>query len=339
VPETYDIVVSSPFPNYDFFAHRMMEQCGQMNLTFFMVNDVWINEFLEKVESGEVVVRVLLDLTANQPLENDPYTRLAKAVKKRGAFVMDDPDKTAIVAHKAKFHDILVVQGVPVPETVVVSREDAENFKITDEIKKRLGVPFVVKPAWGDSGIGVVVNAKSEEDLHRSLREAPISDSFLLQRMVHPKKLGEHFGWFRMYHICGRVIPCWWNQQSHEYHLVTPGQQRRYKLAPLKRVMMGIAQASKMAKFSSEICMEQNGNFVAVDYVNADPDMNPRSFYPNGVPDEVVRYIVWLLFHEALRYVKKRQGFFDEDLFEAEGGWLEQRKLQQMAPQTETDDA
>jgi len=66
-----------------------------------------------------------------------------------------------------------------------------------------------------------------------------------------------------------------------------------------------------------------------VDYVNADPDMNPRSFYPNGVPDEVVRYIVWLLFHEGLRTVKKRQGFFDEDLFDAEGGWLEQRRLEQ----------
>ncbi|NJN39690.1 MAG: hypothetical protein HC807_00820 [Gammaproteobacteria bacterium] len=173
MPVNYDIVVSSPFPNYDFFSHRMMEQCGQMNLTYFMVNDVWINEFLEKVESGDVVVRVLLDLTANQPLEKDPYTRLAKAVKKLGGFVMDDPDKTAVVAHKGKFHQILVDKGVPVPETVVVSRDEARRFKITDEIKQRIGVPFVVKPAWGDSGIGVVVNAKSEEDLRRSLHEAP----------------------------------------------------------------------------------------------------------------------------------------------------------------------
>ena len=334
VMESYDIVISSPFPNYDYFSHRMMELCGQMNLTFFMVNDVWVNEFHEKVESGDIKVRVLLDLTANQPLEEDPYTRLAKAVKQRGGFVLDDPDRTAIVAHKGKFHQTLIDMGVPVAETVIVNRDEVDGFVLTEEIKNRLGVPFVVKPAWGDSGIGVVVNGRSERDLKRSMQEAPMSDAFLLQQKVTPRQLGNYLAWFRLYYICGHVIPCWWNPVSHEYHLVTPRQRQRYKLAPLKRIMKGIARASKMAKFSSEICMEEDGRFFTVDYVNADPDMNPRSFYSNGVPDEVVRYIVWLLFHEGLRYVKKRQGFFDEDLFEAEGGWLEQRQLQQKAIST-----
>jgi hypothetical protein len=328
-PEPYDIVVSSPFTNYDFFSHRMMELCGQMNLTYFMVGDLWIQEFLQKVEAGKIDVRVLLDLTANQPDEDDPYTRLAREVKRRGGRVLDDPEKTAVVAHKGKFHQMLLDVGVPVPETVIVSRDKTKNFNITDKIKKRLGVPFVIKPAWGDSSVGVVVDASSDADLQRSMQAAPSSDTFLLQQKVYPKKLGRHFGWFRLYYICGRVIPCWWDQNSHEYHLVTPTQQRSYKLAPLKRIMRGIARASKMAKFSSEICMQEDGRFFAVDYVNADPDMNPRSFYPNGVPDEVVRYIVWLLFHEGLRTVKKRQGFFDEDLFDAEGGWLEQRQLEQ----------
>lgn len=239
--ENYDIVVSSPFPNYDFFSHRMMELCGQMNLTYFMVNDVWIHEFLEKVEAGDIEVRVLLDLTANQPMEDDPYTRLARKVKRRGGRVLDDPEKTAIVAHKGKFHRTLVDAGVPVPETEIVSREELKDFKITDALRERLGVPFVVKPAWGDSGIGVVVNATSEADLERSAREAPNSDAFLLQQMVHPRQLGKHKGWFRLYYICGRVIPCWWNPDSHEYHLVTPTQQRNHKLGPLKQIMTGIA--------------------------------------------------------------------------------------------------
>ena len=77
--------------------------------------------------------------------------------------------------------------------------------------------------------------------------------------------------------------------------------------------------------------MDQDGKYYAVDYVNADPDMNPRSYYHNGVPDEVVWHIVWLLFTDAMRVVKRGQGFFDEDLSEAEGGWLEQRRLEQMA--------
>jgi hypothetical protein len=86
-----------------------------------------------------------------------------------------------------------------------------------------------------------------------------------------------------------------------------------------------------MKKFSTEICLHTDGNFYAVDYVNADPDMNPRSFYANGVPDEVVRHIVWLLFYESMHIIKRGHGFFDEDLdeSEAERNWLEQRRLEQ----------
>lgn len=329
MPQNYDIVVSSPFSNYEFFGHRMMELCGQMNLDYFKVDDNWVHEFSKKIEAGDISVKVLLDLTANQPQADDPYTRLARVAKARGAYMMDDPDKVAKVAHKGYFHKVLLEKGVPVPETIILTRDEAKSFKITEDVVKQLGGPFVVKPAWGDSGVGVVVETTSEADIKRSMEEAPKSDAFLLQQMIYPTKLGEHYGWFRLYYICGRVIPCWWDPKSHEYHLVTPAQQRRYKLAPISRIMKGIAGASKMAKFSAEVCMRDDGKCFAIDYVNADPDMNPRSFYPNGVPDEVVRYITWLLFNEGLRVVKKGQGFFDEDLFEAEGGWLELRKLQQ----------
>ena len=86
---------------------------------------------------------------------------------------------------------------------------------------------------------------------------------------------------------------------THEYELVTPAQQRQYKPAPPRNIVRGIALASKMKKFTSEICLHQAGKFYAVDHINTDPDMNTKSFYANGVPDEVVRHVVWLLFYEA----------------------------------------
>jgi hypothetical protein len=329
--QTYDVVISSPFPNYEYFAHRMMDLCGQMGMTFFFVNDVWIKEFSEKLQNGEVEVRVLLDLTADQMNQDDPYTKLAYEVKRRNGYVLDDPERTAIVAHKGHLHQDLVDNKVPVPETIIVDRKDVEGFEITDEIVKRVGSPFVVKPAWGDSGIGVVVNSTSTADFKQSVKESPRSDAWLIQQQVTPKKLGQHTGWFRLYYMCGQVIPCWWDPGSHEYHLVTPGQVRHYKLEPLKRIVRGIARTAKIKKFSCEVCLDEGGNFYAVDYVNADPDMNPRSFYPNGVPDEVVRHIVWLLFSEAMRVVKRGQGFFDDDLASADMGWTNPRELEQMA--------
>ena len=140
-------------------------------------------------------------------------------------------------------------------------------------------------------------------------------------------------GWFRLYHICREVIPCWWNPDTHEYQMVSPAQIKRYKLQPLRRIMRKIAQVSRMKKFSSEICLHEDGKFYAVDYVNADPDMNPRSFYANGVPDEIVRHIVWLLFYEAMQVAKRGHGFFDDELeaSEASADWIERRRSEQAA--------
>ncbi|MFC1958072.1 RimK family alpha-L-glutamate ligase [Chloroflexota bacterium] len=327
----YDIVLSSPFSNYDFFAHRLRELCGQMGLTFFLVDDMWVKEFTQKVQADDIKVRVLFDLTANQAIDDDDYLLLAREVIKQRGTVIDDPDITVATAHKGVFHNVLKENKIPVPETIIVNRSELEDFQITREIRSKVGVPFVVKPAWGDSGVGVNIDGHYEEDLLESAEQAPNSDAFLIQKFVEPKKLGYHVGWFRMFYICGEVIPCWWNPSSHEYHLVSPQQVKRYKLAPLARIMRGIARVSKMRKFTSEICLQTDGKFVVVDYINADPDMNPRSFYDNGVPDEVVRYIVWLLFYEGMRIVKKGQGFFDQELGESEeeANWLEKRKLEQ----------
>jgi hypothetical protein len=327
MPVYYDVVLSSPFPNYDFFAHRMRELCGQLNLTFFAADKVWVNDFLQKLQQKEIKVRVLLDLSNTQTIPDDPYTLLAKEAKQQGGYVIDDPDITSVVAHKALFHQIMLENHILVPETIIVSRKELDSFKVTSEVKAQVGVPFVVKPAWGDSSMGVIVDGSSQYDLLKSAEQAPDSDAFLVQRQLKPKRLGDHVGWFRMFHIVNEVIPCWWNPISHEYHLVTPTQRRYHKLVPLVRIMRDIARVSKMKFFTSEICLDVDGNFYTVDYINADPDMNPRSFYATGVPDEVVRHIVWLLTTESMRVIMKKRGYFDESLDESDVESFEHQQL------------
>jgi len=327
MPVYYDFVLSSPFPNYDFFAHRMRELCGQLNLTFFSADKVWVHDFLRKLQQREFSVRVLLDMSNNQTVPDDPYLMLAQEAKSQGAYVINDPSITSVVAHKGLFHQIMMEHRILVPETVVVSRKELGSFKLTDEIKSVVGVPFVVKPAWGDSSIGVIIDGHSHDDLLRSAEQAPNSDAFLVQRQLKPQRLGDHVGWFRMFHIINEVIPCWWNPANHEYHLVTPAQTRYYKLAPLPRIMREIARVSKMKFFTSEICLDMDGHFYTVDYLNADPDMNPRSFYTNGVPDEVVRHIVWLTVTEGMRVIMKKRGYFDSGLEGSDEGTFEQKQL------------
>ena len=51
--------------------------------------------------------------------------------------MIDDPDVTATVAHKGKFHQTLLENQIPVPETIVINRCQLDTFRITEEIKTK----------------------------------------------------------------------------------------------------------------------------------------------------------------------------------------------------------
>jgi hypothetical protein len=61
-------------------------------------------------------------------------------------------------------------------------------------------------------------------------------------------------------------------------------QRRLYKLDPLTKIVRKIARLSKMQLFTTEICLNSDGRFLAVDYLNTDPDMSPKSFFLPACP-------------------------------------------------------
>jgi len=325
----YDVALSSA---QGYFPSRVRELSGQFDLSFFLVEPVWVEDFLRKLQEGVIQVRVLIDM-AGDPYERDnPYSRLANEVKRSGGYIIDDPDRSAVTAHKGLFHKMLLDNQIPVPKTIIVSREELGSFRITDEMRATLGVPFVVKPGWGGGGIGVNVDGRWEEDLLRSAKEAPHSDSFLIQERLKPKRLEGHLGWFRVFHVMGEVIPCWWEPPANQYQLLTPLQRKIYKLGPLARIVRDIARVSKMELFTTEVCLTEDGRFLAVDYLNNDPDMSPKSFFPTGVPDEVIRHIAWLLVFRAMSIAKRGHGYFDEELEEKDLDWADRRQRGLLVP-------
>ncbi|NQW21973.1 MAG: hypothetical protein HQ475_00855 [SAR202 cluster bacterium] len=320
---SYDVVLAG---GSQFFASRLRELCGQLDLSFFLVEPLWINEFLAKLRQGDLKVEVLIEMAAELYDPNDPYLQMAKEVKRQGGHVIDDPDVGAVMAHKGRFHQILVENQVPVPETIIVQRKELKGFRLTDEITDRVGVPFVVKPGWGGGGQGVIVNAQTKEDLLRSAEMAPNSDSFMIQRRLTPKQLEGHLAWFRVFHVLGEIIPCWWEPGSGVYQLLSPLQRRLYHLRPVTTITRDIARISRMHLFSTEVCLTEDGKFFAVDYLNTDPDMNPKSFYRSGVPDEVVRRIAWQLVDHAMHVARRRHGSFDDELDEKDLDWGDRRR-------------
>lgn len=307
----YDVALAD---GEEFFSHRMRELCGANNLSFFLIDRVWLEPFMKKLEQGEVSVGVLIDFASDPYAPHDRYYRLAKSVKASGGHVIDDPDRSPLTTHKGRFHGVLVQNGISVPETVLVAWADLEKFRLTDEILQRVGTPFVVKPAWGSGGLGVRIDAAREADVLDSAAAVPGSDAVMLQRRIVPKLLAGRPAWFRVFHVCGEIIPCWWDPRMGDYRMVSPLERHKYGLAALDRIVHKIAQLSKMEFFSTEIALTDGDRLVAVDYLNDECDMHAKSYWPDGVPDELVRRVVHLLVQKAITIVKKHP--FENELLE-----------------------
>ncbi len=311
----YDIALAD---EQGFFAHRVRELCGANNLTFFLVEPLWVEGFLDKLKCGDISVGVLIDMISD-PNPTNLYYRLAREVKASGGHVIDDPDRSPLTTDKAKFHDVLLKNNIPVPETILVHRDNLSTFHLSEEEKTRLGMPFVVKPGSGYGRRGVNLNACTEADILKSAEQAPQSEYILLQKRVTPRTLDGRPAWLRIYYACGEIIPCWWHPSTGDYFMVSPLQRHAYNIMMPEQMVYKIAQLSHMEFFSTEICITQEGKFVVVDYLNDECDTQPKSYWPSGPPDEVVRRIAWLMVNKAISTIHKHP--FANDLMQRDRDW------------------
>ena len=152
-----------------------------------------------------------------------------------------------------------------------------------------LGPRFVLKPAVGGGGEGVIVNATSLDDIRRARLDFP-EQKYLAQEFVEAQVLAGREAWFRIFYVGGLTIPCWWHPITHIYGNLTSEQETEFGLSPLHRITESIARVCRLDWFSTEIALTLEA-FVVVDYVNDGIDTRIQSKAVDGVPDEVMQGI------------------------------------------------
>jgi hypothetical protein len=270
-------------------------------LNFFLVEPLWVGGFLENLRAGTLGCRVLLNMHSDHHRPEDVYHRLVGLAAERGTRVIDPPDLALAAFDKARLHPRLIEAGIHVPPTVIVSREQAGHFKLSPAQASMLGSPFVIKPNMGYGRRGVVLDATSEADVWRSV-VAWDNSHYLLQRKIVPRDFSGRPAYFRVYHVFGEVLVCWWNCFTDEYRRLAPGDVEDSTLETLRKMVLRVAALTGMNFFSSEIAVDESNNFVVIDYVNDQCHMLTQSANPRiGVPDEVVAGIASILVAAAKR--------------------------------------
>jgi hypothetical protein len=204
---------------------------------------------------------------------------------------------------KATMHLEFITKGLQVPYTIIVSPYNKKReIELSLSELARLGRPFIIKPAnTTGGGTGVVLGAESLKDVIET-RQHHKNDKYLLQETVKPKFLDPNKAWFRVLYGFGEIIPCWWDDITHEYRRITHEEETRYGIAVLRDVMRTIQEVCSLDFFSSEIALTEEARFVVVDYVNEVCDMRLQSKHRDGVPDDVVLRIQELIAEETKKH-------------------------------------
>ena len=286
----YDVAVAYWCERDDMFVRRLKEYAAQNGVNLFVVEQLWIEEFLRKYSEQKLGIRILLDMASDPADPANPYTRLSNLAKERGARVINEPGAATRFSHKGDAHVALRDAGLPVPFGLVVKIEDADRRVLTAEELQGLQPPFFIKPCHGYGGKGVLGDCRDVGDIHRAYALFPDSH-FLLQKRVEFGELAGQPAYWRVICILGEIHLCWWHPQTQSYKVVIQWQIEDFSLWPLFDLGQRLAQVTGLEFFSVEAARSPSGEYLLVDYVNEQIDLRPKSFFADGVPDELLRRI------------------------------------------------
>jgi glutathione synthase/RimK-type ligase-like ATP-grasp enzyme len=269
------------------FIHALDRSCHQAGLTSFVIGPHNLQQTVLEVHNDERRFLWFLDRASD---EDKHFLQLNHLLQSQGTRILNAHDRYLRAIDKAEIHTNLLTSGLRLPVTVVLpphSRQPDINPQLIEEFSK----PFVIKPALGGGGRGVITGGTRVEDVARA-RTTHRDQRFLLQQSVEPQILGGRRAWFRVYFVCGQVIPCWWDDRTHRYTRFAAADAQLVNAGELERIVRVVAQVSELDFFSTEIALDTHSRYVVVDYVNTPCDMRMQSKHFNGVPDAIVQQII-----------------------------------------------
>jgi hypothetical protein len=268
------------------FVHALDRSLHQAGISCFLVGHHNLAQTILEVHNGERQFLWFLDRASD---EDKHFLALNHLLQTTGTRFLNAHDRYLRAADKAEIHRDLLVSGLCLPRTLILPPLDREP-DLDPALIATFTKPFVVKPARGGGGRGVLTGAQGVDDVKRT-RTSFRDQRFLVQQSIEPQQLGDRRAWFRVYYCCGQTIPVWWDDRTHRYALMTPSDAKLVNIPELERIARLVAEVAELDFFSTEVALDQHGRYVVIDYVNTPCDMRPQSKHFNGVPDTIVTQI------------------------------------------------
>lgn len=282
----FDVAVAWNWPHDAGFVGAFQSACQTRGLTVLEVTPDNLHSVLAALTTGQMAFRAFMNRAADTDAR---FLDLVRWAREQGAFRINPHERETYTADKATMHLELISAGLDTPYTIILA-PFVEQPYLHDLDLSPLGASFAIKPALGGGGQGVVLEATHHDQVQQARQAFPY-DKYLVQAHVEPAQLDGKPAWFRVIYCAGEVYVSWWPPQTHVYHPVTKEDVVRHHLGALYDMAVRIAEVCRLHLFSTEIALTQEGEFLAVDYVNDQIDLRLKSQATDGVPDAIVQEI------------------------------------------------
>lgn len=298
MPDHFDLAVAWDWEYDRDFIDTLEAQTHTHKLRFYSITHHNTRETLHRLTTGDLSFGAFLD-RASESDEN--FASLSRHLRKSPLLYLNPPEAVHQAIDKATMHLEFLARGIEVPFTIIISpftKKKEVELRLSD--LARLGRPFIIKPAnTTGGGVGVILGAETLKDVIES-RQHHKNDKYLLQEKITPDQFLGRKGWFRVFSACGVTLPCWWDDETHIYQMITKNEVTGHGLRQLITITRNILDVCRLDFFSTEIAVTHEKKFVVVDYVNDICDMRLQSKHVDGVPDMVVSEIC----RRIARYVR-----------------------------------
>ena len=280
------------------------KECLQRGVSIYRIAFYNLKETIEKIESGELNFNLFFDRASDLDADFDDLVFLAK---RKGIKMINDIDRAIWATDKATMHLEFLSAGIDVPYTLILSPHEVNpELTLSKSDLDKIGIPFVIKPACGGCGDGVILDADSWEDIKLARKDFP-DDKYLVQGKIVPKMINGQRAWFRVYYSCGEVFCCFWDDQTKIANLLYKDQIDEKVYSEIENIIGKIAQISHLDLFSTEIALSHSNKLIVIDHVNDQIDLRKKSQHYDGVPDEVVHNIVFSLVTHTQRTIAQEK--------------------------------
>jgi hypothetical protein len=303
--QTYDLATAWCWQYDEDFVGHIDGECCKRGIRSYLIHTENLSETLLQIEKGELRFKIFFDRASDQ---EEAFDRLVEEVQKHRVKMINRSSHLELAIDKAAMQRKLVSEGIDVPYTVILPPW-YKKLPVPSFSSERVGTPFVLKPACGGCGDGVVKDARTTKDIQMARQQFP-DDKYLLQERIEPAIIDGRRAWFRVFFVFGQILPCWWDHQTKITEKLSPSDIDQAILSNIMTIMRKVARICKLELFSTEIAQTPERKLLVIDPVNDQVDLRKKSSHLDGIPDDVVDHIVLSLVDwvEKQIHTASRQG-------------------------------